>query len=129
MEGDDMHMRVALTVWERRVSPVFDCARLLLVADIENQTVIGRCYIPFLSTFPALRAAKLFDLGIDVLICGAISHVFASTIESYGIRIFPFVTGDPNRVLDAYLSDTLHRAEFQMPGFGTNNNSYFRKKL
>jgi predicted Fe-Mo cluster-binding NifX family protein len=117
-----MQMRVALTIWENRISPVFDCARLLLVADIKNQTVTGMCYMPFLSTLPSLRAAELSDLGIDVLICGAISHVFASTIESYGIRIFPFITGDPNRIIDAYLKDTLHRAEFKMPGFGTNNN-------
>jgi predicted Fe-Mo cluster-binding NifX family protein len=122
MEGDDMPVRVALTVWENRISPVFDCARLLLVADIENQTVTGRCFMPFLTTFPALRAAELFDLGIDVLICGAISHVFASTVEAYGIQIYPFVTGDPNRVLDAYLSDTLNRPDFHMPGFGTKHN-------
>ena len=122
MEGDDMQMKVALTVWERRISPVFDCARMLLVADIENQTVTGRWYKPFLSVFPSLRAAELFDLGIDVLICGAISQVFANTIEAYGLRIFPFVTGDPNQVLDAYLRGTLHRTDFQMPGFGAKNN-------
>jgi predicted Fe-Mo cluster-binding NifX family protein len=122
MEGDDMQVKVALTVWESRISPVFDCARMLLVADIENQTVTGRCYKPFLSKFPSLRAAELFDLGIDVLICGAISQVFANIIEAYGIRIFPFVTGDPNQVLDAYLSGTLRNADFQMPGFGAKNN-------
>ena len=78
--------------------------------------------MPFLTTFPALRAAELFDLGIDVLICGAISNAFANTVEAYGIQIRPFVTGDPNRVLDAYLSDTLNRPHFHMPGFGTKNN-------
>jgi len=117
-----MQVKVALTVWESRISPVFDCAQMLLVADIENQTVTGRCYKPFLSTFPSLRAAELFDLGIDVLICGAISQVFANIIEANGIRIFPFVTGDPNQVLDAYLRGTLHRTDFQMPGFGAKNN-------
>ena len=61
-----MQVKVALTVWESRISPVFDCAQMLLVADIKNQTVTGRCYKPFLSTFPSLRAAELFDLGIDV---------------------------------------------------------------
>ena len=117
-----MQVKVALTVWESRISPVFDCAQMLLIADIENQIVNGRWYKPFLSEFPSLRGAELFDLGIDVLICGAISQVFANTIEAYGIRIFPFVTGDPNQVLDAYLSGTLRNADFQMPGFGAKNN-------
>jgi hypothetical protein len=30
------NMKMALTVWENRISPVFDAARMLLVVEIDN---------------------------------------------------------------------------------------------
>jgi hypothetical protein len=40
-------MKVAFTAWEDRISPVFDSARKLLIADIENERIVGRQYEPF----------------------------------------------------------------------------------
>jgi predicted Fe-Mo cluster-binding NifX family protein len=109
-------MKVALTVWENRISPVFDSTRTLLVADIGNHRVIDQHFEPFDCETPFARAAKLYDLGVRVLICGAVSNLFANPIEAYGIRIIPFVAGAVNEVLDAYLSDTICTTRFRMPG-------------
>jgi predicted Fe-Mo cluster-binding NifX family protein len=111
-------MKVAMTVWEDRISPVFDSARNLLVADIENGETV-KTSVEALHTEPALRRpAKLFDLGVCVLICGAISEPLAGMIEGYGIRLFPFITGSAARVLDAYLKGALVQPVFHMPGCG-----------
>lgn len=109
-------MKVALTVWEDRISPLFDSARMLLIANIENKTVANRCYEPFYSELPIHRAAKLSDLGVRVLICGAVSQPLANMVEAYGIHLIPFVAGDVNQVLDAYLKDILSFPNFRMPG-------------
>ncbi|MBC8459051.1 MAG: hypothetical protein H8D67_13740 [Deltaproteobacteria bacterium] len=110
-------MNIALTVWEKRISPVFDCARMLLVVDVRNRSVIEKHFEPFPYESPLSRAAKLADLDINVLICGAVSNLFANPIEIYNIRIIPFVAGAVDEVLDAYLADTLSSPKFRMPGF------------
>ena len=40
-------MKIAITIWGNRISPVFDAARTLLVARIENRTILKKRYIPF----------------------------------------------------------------------------------
>ena len=109
-------MKVALTVWENRISPMFDCARMLLIATIENQKVTHTRYEPLPSKHPTAKAKVLFDLDINVLICGAISNFFANMIEAYGIRIVSFITGEVRQVLDVYAKGLLPHSSFQMPG-------------
>lgn len=122
----EKEVKVALTVWENRISPVFDSARMVLVAQIEKGAVVGRHYEPLDYELPLSRVSKLSKLGVRVLICGAISQIFANTIEAHGIRIFPFVAGDVNQVLDAYLKGSLLIPSFQMPGCGMKRRKRFR---
>jgi predicted Fe-Mo cluster-binding NifX family protein len=109
-------MKVVLTVWENRISPVADSARQLLVVDVEDRTVRGRHTerIDVESVF--YRARKLADLEVQVFICGAISDFFASLVEGYGIRLIPFICGEADEVLDAYLGDSLRSPRFVMTG-------------
>ena len=121
-------MKVALTVWENRISPLFDCARMLLVADIVDHVETDRYFMPFHYESPFSRAANLSDLGIEVLICGAVSNLFANSIESYGIRIIPFVAGPVEEVIDAYLTNGLCDLKFRMPGCKTRHDKGFREE-
>ena len=111
-------MKIALTVWEGRISPVFDSARTLLIATIEKGAAVGERYELFRSGLPYNRAVQLFDLDVKVLICGAISHIYTTVIETYDIEIIPFVSGDADQVLDHYLKGTLFTDHFMMPGCG-----------
>ena len=119
-------MKVALTTWENRISPVFDSAGMVLVVQVENGVVVGRNFKPLESASPFSRALTLSRLEVNVLICGAISLVFANMIEAQGIQIVPFVTGDVGQVLDAYLGGFLHQPSFQMPGCGMRRRRRFR---
>ena len=109
-------MKVVLTVWEKRISPVADSAGQLLVVDVENRTIRGQrseC-LDVDSVF--VRARRLADLEAKIFICGAISDFFASLVEGYGIRLIPFICGEADEVLDAYLEDTLRSPRFMMKG-------------
>jgi predicted Fe-Mo cluster-binding NifX family protein len=109
-------MKVVLTVWENRISPVADSARQLLVVDVENQTIRDKRteYLNRESVF--YRARRLADLEVKIFICGAISDFFASLVEGYGIRLIPFIRGQADEVLDAYLEDCLRSPRFVMTG-------------
>jgi predicted Fe-Mo cluster-binding NifX family protein len=124
----DIEMKVALTVWENRISPLFDCARMLLIVDVADQTETVRYFEPFQCESPSSRATKLSDLNVKVLICGAVSDVFANVIETNGIRIIPFVAGAVDEVIDAYLTGAISSPKFQMPGCGTERDTGYRKE-
>ena len=119
-------MKVALTVWEKRISPVFDCAQRLLIVDVVGHRETDRHFEPFQDETPFSRAEKLSHLGVQVLICGAVSDHFASIIESYGIRIISFITGAVDEVLDSYLMDGVCDSKFRMPGCRTGRDEGFR---
>ena len=109
-------MKVAVTVWEDRVSPVFDASRRLLIADIENAQVKDRSYVLFDSGLPSNLAKTLAELDVPVLICGAVSQVPANIISAGGIRLIPFIAGEVERVLEVYAKGNPLAPTFLMPG-------------
>ena len=120
-------MKVALTVWENRISPVFDSARMLMVTRIENGKLGGRQNKPFHGASPLSRATQIVDLDIEVLICGAVSDFTAMLIEGRGIQVIPFITGNAEEILDAYVAGTLSDARFRMPGCNANQDQDMQK--
>ena len=116
-------MKVALTVWEGRISPLFDVTRMLLIADIDNHEISQKHFEPFDFNSAFFRAEKLHDLGVKVLICGGISGFFDSIIEEKGIQIIPFAAGAVNEVLEAYVNGNLFTEKFRMPGCKLSNDT------
>ena len=109
-------MKMALTVWGNRISPVFDAAHRLLVVEIENTRIINRHYEPFYPELPTHLAVRLVEMNVAVLICGAISEMPANILEANGIKLIPFITGDAGDVIDAYLKNIPFMPAFLMPG-------------
>ena len=97
-------MRVALTVWQGRISPLFDATRMLLIAQVDKGKIAARHYEPIECDSAVRRAAKLDDLEVNILICGGISDEFAKPIEAQGIRIVPFVSGSVEEGLHTHVT-------------------------
>lgn len=109
-------MRVAMTIWDNRVSPVFDTARELLIARVDGQQLLERRQESLGQQVPGLRVDRIRELNVDTLICGAISRPLAEMLAAAGIRVIPFVAGDAEEVLAAYLNGSLSAPSFAMPG-------------
>ncbi|MBK5100859.1 MAG: NifB/NifX family molybdenum-iron cluster-binding protein, partial [Desulfobacteraceae bacterium] len=96
-------MKIAIPVWEDKVSPVLDTASTLLIVEVEDQKEASR-FEKFLDAHDlSLRCLKIKDLGIDILICGAISRQFSDMLTASGMDIIPWISGHPEDVLKAYL--------------------------
>jgi predicted Fe-Mo cluster-binding NifX family protein len=121
-------MKVAVTVWENRISPLFDATRTLLIVDIHNCVVTEKHVTHFDGISPFSRAATLEELGVGTLICGGVSDLFAELIEARNIRIIPFVAGPVDEVIDAYLRNDLCHKRFKMPGCGRTGKRELRRK-
>jgi predicted Fe-Mo cluster-binding NifX family protein len=113
---EDSRMRFALTVWKDRISPVCDVARNILVVDVEGGIVVGRRNENFVDQDPFQKIARLAELRVQTVICGAISRPLAEAASAYGIRMLPFVAGDVEQVIDAFLRGSLLNPTFCMPG-------------
>jgi len=109
-------VKMAIPAWNDCVSNVFDFAHRLLVVDIENDRETNRLEIPLDNFSLPKRAGKLHSLGVDVLVCGAISQVLSNMVTAYGIQVFPYVTGRVDDVLQAYFAGQLIHPRFTMPG-------------
>jgi len=110
--------KIALAVWGDILSPVFDSAGTVLIADIEGGKATATRTEDLGPQLPYSRAMRLSGWGVKVLICGAISMEFARMLESFGIDVIGFISGDARQVLNAYLRGTLIRSAYAMPGCG-----------
>jgi len=110
-------MKVALPVWQGRVSSVFDFAHELLVIEFEKGREKGRQEIVLVEQSGPDRAATLKQLGVGVLICGAISRPLAEMINGLGIQVLPFVSGSTEQIVNAYKTGQLSQPQYTLPGF------------
>ncbi len=101
-------MKIAIPIWDGKVSPVFDTATRVMILDCEgaveksrDQALLGE------GEFYA-KCRHLKSLGVNVLICGAISaryHAILSDVT--GIRVIPWVSGLCDEVARRYLDGKL----------------------
>lgn len=116
-------MKIAISIWDGRVSPVMDTATQLLVVELENGREISRSLTSLPPSDVPQRAQLIGGMGVDVLICGAISRPFEMMLNSLGIRINPWVRGKADRILEAYASGKLLSETFYLPGCGRGRGS------
>jgi len=109
-------MKLAIPIYNGNVSNVFDFAHKLLLVEIENGKETERSEVELEGLSLPQRADKLKTLGVDVLVCGAVSRLLANMVIQSGIEVLPFVTGNIENVLGAYMAGQLIRPEFSMPG-------------
>ncbi len=119
-------MKIGLTVWNNHISPVFDAAQTLLVVDFEHSEIVDKKYVPLQPGIPHHQAGSVMAQNIQVLICGAISEVFARMVTASGIQLIPFITGGADDVLNAYIKGKLQTRAFWMPGYGSQRRRRFR---
>jgi predicted Fe-Mo cluster-binding NifX family protein len=108
-------MNVAITIWENRISPVFDSAETLLIAEVRAEQIVARKVRLFQAGMFDRFVQMLLDLEVRVLICGALCAGPAGILELQGIHVISFVAGDAEKVLEFYVRGS-DLAEFAMPG-------------
>jgi predicted Fe-Mo cluster-binding NifX family protein len=111
-------MRVAIPFRDDRVSPVFDASKRLVVVDVEDGLERSRHQEILQEELPTWRARQLAQIGVNVLICGAISQPLAVMLAASGITVIPWTAGPVDEVLAAYLAGRLPDPRWSMPGCG-----------
>jgi predicted Fe-Mo cluster-binding NifX family protein len=120
-------MKTAFAHWNRRIAPVFDTARQVLIVETDSGQLCGRDPQPLPDgpIFP--KVLRLVALGVQTLVCGAISRSMQELITAYGIRVVPFVAGDLEAVIQAWLRGNRLLETFAMPGCRSGGRRRFRR--
>ena len=109
-------MKTAFAYWENRIAPVFDTARDLLLVESEGERITREERLSLADEPPLARTLRLVELGVETLVCGAISRALQEMLLTYGIRVQGFVAGDLHEVVRAWLEGKMNQEVFAMPG-------------
>ncbi len=116
-------MKVAIPLWQGRVSPVFDEASRIIIVDISDGKEKSRQEESLLMRSPFERAQALPRLGVNLLICGMISNAQKTALDSAGIETIPHICGHMEDVISAFLDGRIERGAMLMPGCGRRKRS------
>ena len=111
-----MNTTLGIPVWDDQVSTTFDFARKLLIVAAEGEREVSRKEAVLGDEPVDRKARKLRDLGVQVVLCGAVSQPLAQAVFQVGIRIVPYISGQVDDVLGAYLCGRLSEPRFMQPG-------------
>ena len=120
-------MRAALTVWEDRISPVFDVSKETLIIETVNNEVVSREHGLISPQGPLDKIDWLVRRGVDTLICGAVSESIYRELQFYKLTVYGFIAGRVDDVIDAFVRGSLGDEKFLMPGCGGRNRERRRR--
>jgi len=109
-------MKIAIPIWQNRISPVFDVAEQVLLVSLNGQEETNRNIEGLRGMALHQRAERLAELGVNVLICGAISWPLEILLLNSGIKVISLICGNVEEVLQAFRNGTLKNEQFAMPG-------------
>ena len=119
-------MKIAFAHWDNRIAPVFDTVRQIYVVDVESGQIVSETQEALSEDLPVRKILRLVERGIGTLVCGAISRPMYGLVVANGIQVVPFVAGDLNEVIQAWLSGDLEDDIFAMPGYCGQRGRRFR---
>lgn len=108
-------MNVAVTVWGRRISPVVDAARTLLIVEIQQGRIVEQSVLALQSGRLDRLIQLLTERKIATLLCGALCANSAAALQDHGIEVVSFLSGDVHAALQMWVSGQ-DLNELSMPG-------------
>ena len=123
-----MIYKVAISIWNNRVSPVMDTANQLMVVDYEDKRELKRSVLD-IPNLNVVHKADFFKVqGVNLLICGAISMQMFQILAASHIEVLPFIRGSIQEILTAYNNGDLQNGDYFLPGCQNNSLGLNRKR-
>jgi predicted Fe-Mo cluster-binding NifX family protein len=107
---------IAIPISQERISPLLDTAARLLLVTLQRGKEMARKIFALGPLSPEALADSVAELGVDVMLCAALSKPLLRALERRGVRVKPHLCGETEAVLQAFCCDRLNRPEFRMPG-------------
>ncbi len=99
--------KVAIPRYGESVAPCFGHSATVSVFTFSGSKVKDQADFVLASPQPLDRVRLLRDQEVDTLICGGLQDRVEDIIRANGIRVISFVSGDVERLLDAFVHGDL----------------------
>ena len=98
---------IALPVFQNRVSPLMDVSSRYIIYETEDGKIKQRIDISLNTDGESSRVEKLKEIGVNTIICGAVSGYVSHIINEKGMRLLPMIYGPVEEIIEHYLKNTL----------------------
>ncbi|MBI4763292.1 MAG: hypothetical protein HY787_01630 [Deltaproteobacteria bacterium] len=101
-------MKVAIPIFLNRISPRLDCARKLLILEVEKDRLVNKRELDISQWPPDEKVIYLNKMGISQLICGGIRLEDRSGLHRFGIQVASPLYGEVETIIKEYLNGKLN---------------------
>jgi predicted Fe-Mo cluster-binding NifX family protein len=108
--------RIAIPIFQKRVSPVLDACNRLLIIDLEDGGVVNLQEIPIENLSFKERLDMFVQFKIKKIICGGVSELMLTMLKSKQIELIGGIMGKVDEIIAAYCCGSLDDPCFCMPG-------------
>lgn len=109
-------MRIAIPYWHERISPVLDTAENFLVVDVQEGKRVNNVNINLGEKSLSDRVEYFKKQHVGVVLCGAISDYYHRLFLARGMKVIPWLTGDIDGIIEAFICNSSFEPRFIMPG-------------
>lgn len=109
-------MKAAFATWNNRIAPQFDAAGHACIVEVHSGAIVAEHLEAFRTKLPVKKVRHLVALGVETLVCGAISRPIQALLTAQGICVVPFVAGELGEVIQAWIEGGLGKGLYAMPG-------------
>ncbi len=95
---------------------MFDVSREAIVFEVDKRRVAASSQQALVCDDLPQKSQQLSNLGINTLVCGAISNDALEQLQAIGINVIGFVTGEVDTVVRALIEGDLPNTTLAMPG-------------
>ncbi len=110
-------MKIAISSSGNTIATTFDFGDEVVVFECMNKKVTDKQRFNLKNTFVFMRTTELKDLGITVLICGAISNSAVFMLQHHGIEVLNGITGEIDTIINEFLHGNINQPRYRLPGF------------
>jgi len=107
-------MCLALAAYENRMASLLETANQLVVVDLPPNDYKPKKIVAVIDNTLPYLIQLLHRNNTTILICGAINGCMFRAIDSMGIKVIPWITGNIDDVIAAFKNNTLEQCV--MPG-------------
>ena len=110
-------MRIVLTVYRGRISPLLDTARVALLVEIDDGIEVSRTRLSLAADRTFDRIDTIVATGAHMLVCGAVSDATARYLVSRDIRVWSGVAGPLEDVIASVAANGMIGNALRIPGW------------
>jgi predicted Fe-Mo cluster-binding NifX family protein len=119
-------MRLAITEYDGRVSPVYEVAKEILLIVVEGGREVSRERLSLNDGAPLRRVRRLLEIGVQTLICGGITASEVELLHAVGITVVDQQAGPVERVLREFIDAAAQGEPALQPVHGAGRDTHER---